>query len=439
MIILGLGSNLGYQLDNLRLAIKLLRNINSLSIKKISPVYQSDALLPPNAPNNWNKTFLNIAVACETTLTPEELLQAVKKIELKMGRHSTETWSPRIIDIDILIWDDLNYQKNNLSIPHTQIMNRPFVLWPLLDLLPDWNHPKHNIKEILVKWGSRLDNSAPFNTKQIPHRIDTSALVGVINITSNSFSDGGEFNNVENAVRQAQELFVAGAEILDIGAEATNPNATSITPQQEWTILQPVLQAIKQHWQHEFFTPQISIDTRHYQVAEQAIQLGVDWINDVTGFNDDNMCRLISGTDLRCVVMHSLSIPPSQQYVLSLEQDACEQVLAWSKNRLEKLFSFGIKPKQIILDVGIGFGKTPRQNLNLIKGIEKFRSLNTNLLVGHSRKSFLKLFGDTQPKERDFATALLSFYLSQRNVDYLRVHNTALNAQVLRIASEFTT
>jgi 2-amino-4-hydroxy-6-hydroxymethyldihydropteridine diphosphokinase / dihydropteroate synthase len=438
MIILGLGSNLGFQLDNLRRAIKLLRQIHSVSIKNISPVYQSDALLPANAPAAWNKTFLNLALSCETTLTPEELLRAIKQIELTLGRDpAADRWSPRIIDIDILLWDELIYQQHNLTIPHPQILKRPFVLWPLLDLLPAWQHPQYNIAEILEQWGARYAGNAPFKTKQIPQRVDTPALVGVLNVTPDSFSDGGEFNTPEKALAQAQTLFEQGAEIIDIGAESTRPDAALITPQQEWAILQPVLQAIQSNFKQQFFKPKVSVDTRHYFVAEQAVQIGIDWLNDVTGFKDDAMCHLIAETKLQCVVMHSLSIPPSQQYVLSLQQDACEQVLMWARQRLDKLLFLGVKPEKIIFDVGIGFSKTPRQSLQLIKEIEKFHSLEVALLVGHSRKLFLKLFGDTQPKERDFATALLSFYLTQHHVNYLRVHNVALNAQALRVGAEF--
>jgi 2-amino-4-hydroxy-6-hydroxymethyldihydropteridine diphosphokinase/dihydropteroate synthase len=433
MFILGLGSNLGPPLDNFRLAIKLLSKTHSITVKKISSVYQSDALLPTNAPADWNKPYLNLAIACESKLTPDEVLREIKKIEEGIGRTSSATWSPRIIDIDILAWEQLIYKQENLQIPHAELCNRPFALWPLLDLLPNWQHPLQNISEIIKHWGSRFSGNAPFHTQQIPHRLDTPALVGVLNITPDSFSDGGQFNTPKNALAHVETLFNAGAEIIDIGAESTRPNATLITPEQEWNLLQPTLQIIQEQWREKIFKPKISIDTRHYQVAEKALQFNIDWLNDVTGFADKNICNVAADSNVKCVVMHSLSIPPSQQKVLDPTKDPCEQILNWMRERLDALLKYGIKSDQIIFDPGIGFSKTPQQSLTLLKNIEKLRALNMPLLIGHSRKSFLKPFGDTQPQERDLETALLSFYLGQHAVNYLRVHNVEFNARAMRI------
>jgi dihydropteroate synthase len=134
--------------------------------------------------------------------------------------------------------------------------------------------------------------------------------------------------------------------------------------------------------------------------------------------------------------MQQLGIPPAQQKVLSREQDIFQQIIAWEKQRLDKLFKLGIKPQQIIFDPGIGFGKTPQQSIVLLKNIDRLRELETPLLIGHSRKSFLKSFADFSPTELDFETALLSYYLSAHSVDYLRVHNVELNARALRLAAE---
>lgn len=436
MIILGIGSNLGFQLDNLRTAVKLLGKVEKLSVKKVSPIYQSQALLPDNAPAQWNRTFLNLAIACECALTPLELLQRIKEIEVIMGRLSSETWSPRVIDIDILAWDSETHQYQALQIPHPELCNRPFALWPLLDLAPNWQHPLQDISHLNKLWGTRYEGNAPLETLQIPHRVDTPALVGILNLTPNSFSDDGLFNNPELALAHAQNLFAAGAEIIDIGAESTRPGAVLITAEQEWAQLEPVLQLLLQQQKQLFFKPKISIDTRHPQTAAHAIRLGVDWINDVTGFENEQMCEVVVNTPVQCVFMHSLGVPPSQRHVLADQPSVAEQILLWAKERIAKLLSLGVKTEQLIFDPGIGFGKTPQQSLEIIKTVVKFHELNTPLLIGHSRKSFLTQFGVADFNERDVETSILSSYLASHAVDYLRVHNVAMNVRALRVVAE---
>lgn len=434
MLVLGLGSNLDNPLDNLRCAVHLLKKSGHFTSIKISPLYQSDALLPANAPANWNKAFLNLAIRCKTALSPDETLLAIKKIEQTMGRNVHERWSPRVIDIDILAWDNLVYTSNNLTIPHAELINRPFALWPLLDLMPDWKHPTKNISITLEQWGSRYRGESIFNTKQISHRIETPALIGILNITADSFSDGGNYNSPEKALSQAKKLFDDGAEIIDIGAESTRPGAVPKSAEDEWKSLHPVLQTICDYFYNQNFRPKISIDTYHYAVAEKALNnFNIDWINDVTGFSDTNMCNIAANNSkVKCVVMHNLGIPANKEIVLTEEQDYCEQLLTWAQHRIDKLIAANIKHEQLIFDVGIGFGKNANQSLTLLKNINKFRQLNLPLLVGHSRKSFFNLLTDKKFSERDLETAILSTYLAQQHIDYLRVHNVEMNARALK-------
>lgn len=436
MLILGLGTNLGDNLNNLRQALLLLGQSSQFKVLEVSPIYQSDALLPVNAPPTWSKSYLNLAAACETTLAPEEVLSFIKGIEAHLGRKQNERWAPRLIDIDILAWGNQSMHKANLQIPHPGLLERPFALWPLLDLLPDWQHPQHNINEMTRSWGSRFSQQAPFRTHQIPHRIDISSIVGILNITADSFSDGGHFTSVATALTHAKKLFNDGAEIIDIGAESTRPGATAISPQQEWALLEPIIHAIKQHWQQQSFKPKISIDTRHYEVAEKSLELNVDWINDVTGFSDPDMQAVVAKTNAKCVVMHNLGVPPQKDIVLSTQQNACPQVIQWAQQRLQELTKAGIQTEQLIFDIGIGFGKTPQQNFELLKNISQFQQLKIPLLVGHSRKSFLGLLNDKKPQERDLETAILSYHLAQQKVNYLRVHDVAGNVEAVKIAGK---
>ncbi|HEX4044571.1 MAG TPA: 2-amino-4-hydroxy-6-hydroxymethyldihydropteridine diphosphokinase, partial [Gammaproteobacteria bacterium] len=311
MVILGLGTNNGDRLAQLRQALKALQHIPHFSIKKISPVYHSDALLPEQAPSGWNLPFLNIAIRCETTLEPLTLLTHLQQIEQQLGRTPTERWAPRCIDIDILAWDNLVLQQEHLTIPHPGLLTRPFALWPLADIVPFWQIPslQKTAAEYVEAWGSRFTGEAPLHTRQLYQRIETPQLVGAINITPDSFSDGGLFLNVDAAIQQAEQLVIAGAEILDLGAESTSPRAQPIDAAIEWQRLEPVLLAINQIKNRFIIPPRISIDTRHALTAQKALTAGADWINDVSGLDDPAMRDIIAQTQTECVVMHHLAIP----------------------------------------------------------------------------------------------------------------------------------
>ena len=130
MVILGLGCNIGNRLQILRAALNLLRKMNGLQVIQISPVYESDAMLPENASDSWNQPFLNLAMSCQISLTPEKLLYQLQHIEQQLGRAKHERWSPRTIDIDILAWNNEIHQNEHLQIPHFGLLDRPFALSP---------------------------------------------------------------------------------------------------------------------------------------------------------------------------------------------------------------------------------------------------------------------------------------------------------------------
>ncbi|WP_342220455.1 dihydropteroate synthase [Rickettsiella endosymbiont of Miltochrista miniata] len=437
MLILSLGTNLGDSLNNLRLGLQLLQKSQKIAPLQISPLYSSSALLPAYAPVAWNKPFLNLAVVCETELSPLEVLKLIKQIERQLGREESQRWAPRVIDIDILAWDNCVIDQIGLKIPHAELLSRPFALWPLLDLWPDWQHPTAEFADILQRWGSRYTGElAPCGTKQLPHRLEGSALVGILNITPDSFSDGGKFITVPNALAQAEKLVREGAEVLDIGAESTRPGATPVLPETEWALLEPVLIALKEQCKQWAFKPKLSIDTRHHSVAEKAMQLDIDWINDVSGFVDPNMRALAAGSSVKCVVMHNLGVPAQKNVVLAAYPNIFEQILNWTEQRFDELLDVGVDASQLIFDVGIGFGKTSQQSIFLLKNIKQFRRLNCPLLVGHSRKSFLNLITEKPFPDRDFETAMVSYQLAAQGVDYLRVHNVGLNAEAIAMARQ---
>ncbi|MBX3708440.1 MAG: dihydropteroate synthase [Gammaproteobacteria bacterium] len=443
MVILGLGSNVGDRLANLRTALQSIKKISHLKVQQVSPIYVSDALMPENAPAEWDMPYLNLALRCETTLKPVDLLKQLKDIEWSIGRKpEIRHWGPRIIDIDILAWDNLTIQTDMLTVPHASLQERPFALWPLADVAPLWIFPLAGVNQgktaaqIVESWGSRFSGKAPFRTKQVHHRIDTPQLMGIVNITPDSFSDGGKFLNPEQAFEHIIHLVNAGAEVIDMGAESTAPTAQPLDAKTEWARLEPVLTAIKKSTKQNFLiTPKISIDTRHSFVAANALDRGADWINDVSGLDDPVMCEIIAQSTVDCVVMHHLSIPERRDHTLPRDLDPVKMVQTWGEKRLRELEQKGIARNRIIFDPGIGFGKMAEQSLLLLKNVNFFKSLGTRILIGHSRKTFISLLSEMPFVERDIETMAMALYLSKQSVDYIRVHNVEFCARGFKITA----
>jgi dihydropteroate synthase len=242
---------------------------------------------------------------------------------------------------------------------------------------------------------------------------NTPALVGILNVTPDSFSDGGRYFSPEDAVRAAHVLAESGADIIDIGAESTRPNATPISADEEWNRLQPVLEGLK-----DFSVP-LSIDTRHPETARRALAYGAAWINDVSGLANPEMLQVVKDSAASLVLMHSLTVPADSNITLDNGADPVVEVMHWAEQRFDALEREGIARERIIFDVGIGFGKTAAQSWTLLNNIAAFHAFGVPLLVGHSRKSFL---GST---DRDATTLDVSRRMVAAGVQYLRVHDIA--------------
>lgn len=255
------------------------------------------------------------------------------------------------------------------------------------------------------------------------------SLVGILNVTPDSFSDGGIYSVAKDAYAHAVQLVKDGAHVVDIGAESTRPGATPITPEEEWRRLEPVLTILT----HEAINAEISVDTRHPETARRALALGVDWINDVSGCTSQEMIDVLRNASCRIVVMHSLTVPASKEHVLPDNVDPVVTVRAWFQAKLDELTAAGIAAERIIFDPGIGFGKTAVQSLELIRRADELRIPGTQLLFGHSRKSFLSTGGNLSLAERDAATCRVSTDLAKNVVDFLRVHNVAANFKAIQL------
>ena len=259
-------------------------------------------------------------------------------------------------------------------------------------------------------------------------------LVGILNLTPDSFSDGVLANH---PLERLKQLIAEGAKVIDIGAESTRPNATPLTAEEEWERLVDVLpQAILLCHQHNV---KVSLDSYHPENILKALPLGLDWVNDVNALNNHEIIdALQSYPQASYVLMHSLGVPTNPAVTLPENTDPIEAVMAFFVEKLALLQASGINHHRIILDVGIGFGKTPEQSLQLMRRIGDFHELGCRLLVGHSRKSYLARFTNNAPAgERDGATLAASLALAKQGVHYLRVHEVKLHAQAMATAEYF--
>jgi dihydropteroate synthase len=257
-------------------------------------------------------------------------------------------------------------------------------------------------------------------------------IVGIINVTPDSFSDGGAYFDADFALQAITKFIEEGADVIDIGAESTRPGATLITQAEEWQRLEPVLKLLSQFKDSGIL---FSVDTRHAETARRALALGIHWINDVTGFSDLPMIAAVKSSDCKLVVMHSLGVPADKKVIMG-EADVVPALLQWGNARVDALVASGINKARIIFDPGIGFGKSSVQSLAILRDISQFKALDVPILIGHSRKSFLTEMGIQKMEERDDATLAVSQYLAQHKVDYLRVHTVARHTQMLSIAKE---
>lgn len=336
-------------------------------------------------------------------------------------------------------------------------------------------------------------------------------LVGILNVTPDSFSDGGKFSSFNAAILQLKKMLEEGADVIDIGAESTRPQATKISDEEEWKRLEKILPAVvsevKKFNEKTGKKTQTSIDSYHFSTIKKAHEIGVDIVNDVSGLIDKKIIEFIAEKNLTTILMHNLSIPTnpdlgtysessncdgrlaqiscassldvcldtprfaaqkyapstssqrdSEQVLINPHLNVVEEILNWAREKISYLEKNGVKKSQLIFDVGIGFGKNAAQSIRILKNIDSFRVLGLPLYVGHSKKSFLDELDCTDsnlssrlhdvahpPKEHNPAiqcgdkyvldrtqkTLIISKYLAQKNVEFLRVHDVKENLKTL--------
>ena len=268
------------------------------------------------------------------------------------------------------------------------------------------------------------------------HKPKRTLVMGIINVTPDSFSDGGENAGTESAVMRGIQMIREGVDIIDIGGESTRPGASRISPEEEKARVLPVLRALAD------YDTVLSIDTMRAEVAEEAIAAGASIVNDVSGgLADSDMPRLIADVRVPYVVMHWRGFSDSMQKLAVYEVTA-KEVRHELAERIEKLTKAGVEIDQIILDPGLGFAKEPDHNWDVLQAIESFEKLKRPLLVGASRKRFLgRLLNDGESdrdvKEREAATIAVTTMLAERKVWGVRVHNVRDSRDAIEVVKRW--
>lgn len=250
-------------------------------------------------------------------------------------------------------------------------------------------------------------------------------LMGIVNVTPDSFSDGGQYYNAEQAVEHALTLQQQGAAILDVGGESTRPYSEAVAEQEELRRVVPVVERLARTAR----VP-ISIDTSKPAVAEAAVQAGAEIINDVSGFRDTQMIDVARRHQVGLCVMHMQGTPQDMQNDPQY-QDVVEDIFSYLAARRDQLVDAGIAVERICLDPGVGFGKTYDHNVQLIRQAARFHDLGCPILYGHSRKGFIgKVIGDPDA-DRTAGTIGVAIRLAQQGIPLIRVHDVAAVRQAL--------
>jgi len=416
MIYLGLGSNQGDRRDFLARALAQLAQ-GGFEISRVSPIVESPALLKKDALPEWDRPYLNLVVEGVTPHSPEEMLRLAKNIEQALGRDlSASRWSPRNMDIDLLLWHDERINTSSLTIPHIEMHKRSFVITPLMHLAPHLVIPGIKLSPLQISWQIR----------PIP------LWMGVVNITPDSFSGAGKVQSLSALETQFETWIEAGIHILDIGGESTRPGADPLSAEDEWARLQAVFEVLAVLRTRYALMPLISVDTRHVKVAQNALENGANWVNDVSGLSDPKMQALVREQEINVIAMHSLSIPVKPGEVLDTTRPVELQLLEWLHAQRTRWQNAGLDIGKIIFDPGVGFGKTALQNQDIIKKTASLRQHGFRLLVGHSRKSFMNGFANQVFADRDIETLGLSLAMCEQGMDIIRVHDPLSHIRAYR-------
>lgn len=293
-----------------------------------------------------------------------------------------------------------------------KLKKQPFKLAKLADIIEQ--NLDFKLTPIVIK-GTVFDFTKPY-------------IVGILNITQNSFSDGGEFFEFKDTIKRLHELIEEGADIIELGAESTKPFSKEISAEEQLKKLLPILEYIKVK---KIKTP-ISIDTRSSIVAQRTIKEGANIINDVSGLTyDKDMAKTLANLDVPIIIQHSKGTPDSMQIEPKYD-NLLDEIFLSLKEKTDLALKSGIKHEKIIIDAGIGFGKTKEDNFEILERFEELFALGFPIMLGLSRKSLLGMQNETN-ETKDIYTLALNATLLSKKINFIRVHNVNLHKKLFNI------
>lgn len=491
------GSNVGNQISNILQAISIINSSIHSRIVQTSSLYESDPMYHLDQPK-----FMNGVFQMSTDLKPEELLTYLKEIEYQhIKRVKLIENGPRSIDLDILLYNDLVMNTPDLTIPHIRMIERTFVMQPLCELLPPSRihpvtaEPFHNHLKQLYSYTSHdaklqksnilkcnvplINNFYEFpETRQIDSLVfetlfntERTKIMGILNTTPDSFSDGGKNTNLETAISNALQMVQDGAEILDIGGVSTRPGSVDPGLNAEFQRVIPLVKAIRGHSDAKLRDVVISIDTYRAEIAKESLKAGADIINDISmGLYDEKMFDIIAESGAPYILNHTRGTPETMSSLSVYESNENHELIEYVdesvkfsqedeillkavarelSTQIERAISSGVKRWQIITDPGIGFAKKLRQNLSLIKGTPLIKSYSSHnqatnsytslvglpILLGPSRKRFIgELTNEKQASERISSTGAVVMACVGFGSDVVRVHDVKEVDKVIKVA-----
>ena len=286
---------------------------------------------------------------------------------------------------------------------------------------------RNEIESDLNKITSKRNNIYNLNFKN-------PILMGVLNVTPDSFSDGGKYNTTFRALDHVKSMIDFGAHIIDVGGESTRPGAKSVSEQDEITRVSETIQLIKKKYPNQL----ISLDTRKSKVMQHGLSIGVDMLNDVSALDfDPQSYQVVKDSGKPIVLNHSQGIPEDMQNNPTYENVLLD-IFDYFENKIKFLKDNGIKDEQIIIDPGIGFGKTLEHNLEIISKISLFHSLGYPIMIGPSRKSFIgKIMGEKDNPQRLGGTIASVLYSYLQGIQLFRVHDIQETSEALKVYSQF--
>ena len=282
------------------------------------------------------------------------------------------------------------------------------------------------LADAFMKFNS--DYVQPLRLRKRELRFDRTLVMGILNVTPDSFSDGGSYGSTDEAVGRGIAMVEEGADIIDIGGESTRPGALPVSIEEEMSRVIPVIKGLAPS-----LKVPISIDTRHAEVARKAIELGAEIVNDVAGLSGPGMIQVLKETGAAAVVMHMRNEPGDMQSN-TVYDDIVGDIGTFLASRVESAERAGIDPSRIAIDPGIGFGKDVKGNLDIIRRLREFRSYGRPIMVGASRKAFIGKIVGGGPKERMTGSLIAASAAIMNGANIIRAHDVAETVKIARMA-----